>query len=198
MTDHVSWIASLRTVRPLHHRGGPASRFRCFEFSPVSNISQLTRFAISEVLSLSADVIAVSVATEQVDGEPGYSEELQREWSHWNPGPPLVVLHTEFSSLVDPIVAFIDQERAKGDRQIVVLIPIVVPSLWRYRLLHNQLDLVLSAALHKHADVVVARVQMPLQVPSRSSGLGSIHQEYEIAKPRKKWLRGPVRTCGLI
>jgi hypothetical protein len=85
----------------------------------------------------------------------------------WNPGPALEILHTEFSSIVDPIVAFIDQARAKGDRQIVVLIPIVVPSLWRYRLLHNQLDLVLSAALRKHADVVVARVQMPLEVSSR-------------------------------
>jgi amino acid transporter len=134
---------------------------------PVSNISELTRFAVSEALSLSANVIAVSVATEQADGEPGYSEELQREWSQWNPGPPLEILHTEFSSIVDPIVAFIDQERAKGDRQIVVLIPIVVPSLWRYRLLHNQIDLVLSAALRKRADVVVARVQMPLEVPSR-------------------------------
>ncbi len=134
---------------------------------PVSNISELTRFAVSEALSLSANVIAVSVATEQADGEPGYSEELQREWSQWNPGPPLEILHTEFSSIVDPIVAFIDQERAKGDRQIVVLIPIVVPSLWRYRLLHNQIDLVLSAALRKRADVVVARVQMPLEIPSR-------------------------------
>lgn len=153
---------------------------------PVSNISQLTRFAISEALSLSADVIAVSVATEHVNGEPGYIDELQREWSQWNPGPPLVVLRTEFSSLVDPIVAFIDKERANGDRQIVVLIPIVIPILRRYRLLHNQLDLVLSAALHKRADVVVARVQMPLQVPSRTSGLRKIHLEREIAKPRKK------------
>jgi amino acid transporter len=134
---------------------------------PVSNISELTRFAICEALSLSANVIAVTVAIEQADGEPGYSDELQREWLQWNPGPTLQILRTEFSSIVVPIVAFIDQARAKGDRQIVVLIPIVVPSLWRYRLLHNQLDLVLSAALRKHADVVVARVQMPLEVSSR-------------------------------
>jgi amino acid transporter len=132
---------------------------------PVSNISELTRFAICEALSLSADVIAVSVATEQVDGGPGYSDELQREWSQWNPGPPLQILRTQFSSIVDPIVAFIDQERARADRQIVVLIPTVMPGHLRYRLLHNQIDLVLSAALRKRADVVVARVQMPLEVP---------------------------------
>jgi hypothetical protein len=41
----------------------------------------------------------------------------------------------------------------------------VVASRWRYRLLHNQIDLVLSSALRKHADVIVARVQMPLDTP---------------------------------
>jgi hypothetical protein len=40
-----------------------------------------------------------------------------------------------------------------------------VPSRIRYRLLHNQIDLVLTAALRRRADVVVARVRMPLQVP---------------------------------
>jgi amino acid transporter len=134
---------------------------------PVSNISQLTRFAISEALSLSSDVIAVSVAIGRVEGEPSYSDELERQWSQWNPGPPLQILHTEFSSVVDPLVAFIDQERLKGDRQIVVLIPNVIPSRWRYRLLHNQIDLVLSAALRKRADVVVARVQMPMEPQPR-------------------------------
>ena len=138
---------------------------------PVSNVSLLTRFAISEALSLSADVIAVTVAADSADEVAGYTEELQREWAQWNPGPELQVLHTDFSSIVEPIVDFIDQELARDDRQIVVLIPMVVPRRWRYRLLHNQLDLVLSAALSKHANVVVARVRMPLDVPSRRSQL---------------------------
>jgi len=134
---------------------------------PVSNVSRLTRFAICEALSLSTDVIAVSVAADSADEESGYSDALEREWSQWHPGPPLQILHTDFASIVDPLVDFIDHERAKGNRQIVVLIPIVVPSRWRYRLLHNQLDLVLSSALSKHSDVVVARVRMPLEVPKR-------------------------------
>ena len=69
------------------------------------------------------------------------------------------------SRTLEPICAFIDKERHEGDRQIVVLIPMVVASRWRYRLLHNQIDLVLSSALRKHADVIVARVQMPLDTP---------------------------------
>jgi amino acid transporter len=138
---------------------------------PVSNLSRLTRFAISEALSLSPDVIAVSVVIDQPDEEEAYGEDLKRQWAEWNPGPPLKVLNTQFTSIVEPVCAFIDEARTKGDRQIVVLIPSVVPTRWRYRLLHNQIDLVLSAELRKRADVVVARVQMPLEVPLRRNEL---------------------------
>jgi hypothetical protein len=64
--------------------------------------------------------------------------------------------------VVEPIVAFIDEARSHGDQQIVVLIPVVVPDRLRYRILHNQIDRVLSAALRTRTDVVVARVSMPL------------------------------------
>ena len=73
-------------------------------------------------------------------------QELERAWADWDPGAPLRILHTEFASVVQPIVAFIDAAREHNDQQVVVLIP------WsfrrpRYRLLHNQIDRVLSAAL---------------------------------------------------
>jgi len=136
---------------------------------PVSNLSRLTEFAVSEALSLSPNVIAVSVEIDDDDAEQGYGQDLERQWAEWNPGPPLKVLHTQFTSIVEPICAFIDEALAKGNQQIVVLIPRVVPTRWRYRLLHNQIDLVLSAALRKRPDVVVARVQMPLEVPSRNT-----------------------------
>ncbi len=48
--------------------------------------------------------------------------------------------------------------------RFVVLIPVVIPERVRYRFLHNQIDVVLSAALRTRPDVVVARVQLPLQV----------------------------------
>jgi hypothetical protein len=149
---------------------------------PVSNLSRLTRFAISEALSLSPNVIAVSVVIDQPDEEQAYGHDLARQWAEWNPGPPLKVLNTQFTSIVEPVCAFIDEERAKGDRQIVVLIPSVVPTRWRYRLLHNQIDLVLSAELRKRADVVVARVQMPLEVPARSRELAN--KVSNVPKPR--------------
>jgi hypothetical protein len=74
-------------------------------------------------------------------------------------------LHTEYTSVVTPISDFIDKERSKHRQQIVVLIPVLAPSKLRYRILHNQLDLVLSSELRKRTDIVVARVQMP--IPTR-------------------------------
>jgi len=83
---------------------------------------------------------------------------LSKAWEDRDPGVPLRVLHTEYASVVEPIVAFVDDLRSQRDEQIVVLIPVTVPRRARYRLLHNQIDLVLSAALRSRDDVVVARV----------------------------------------
>jgi amino acid transporter len=132
---------------------------------PVTSVSRLTEYALAEALSMGQEVVAVSVAMDP--GVEGLgSEELERDWAQWNPGPPLRILHTDFTSVVQPIVAFIDEVQEHSDQQIVVLIPVVIPERLRYRLLHNQTDLVLSAALRSRPDVVVARVAMPLQAPA--------------------------------
>jgi amino acid transporter len=133
---------------------------------PVTSVSRLTRHALSEALSIGNEVIVVSVSVDEGDLGRHDAEPLERAWARWDPGVPLRILRTEFSSIVDPIVAFIDEARRHGDRQVVVLIPVVIPAKFRYALLHNQIDRVLSHALHTRTDVVVARVAMPLEAPS--------------------------------
>jgi hypothetical protein len=64
--------------------------------------------------------------------------------------------------VVEPIVGLVDQLRQEDDRQVVVLIPVVIPDRLRYRLLHNQVDLSLSSELRRRPDVVVARVPLPI------------------------------------
>lgn len=127
---------------------------------PVTGISRLAARAIAEAMSLSAQVCAVSVVME----DPGADERvarLEEDWRRWDPGVPLRVLRTEFASVVGPIVEFIDELCTRSE-QVVVLIPVVVPKRFRYRILHNQVDVVLSAALRGRPDVVVARVPMSL------------------------------------
>jgi amino acid transporter len=134
----------------------------CLVIVPVTTVSRLTVHALSEALSLSDDVVAVTVVMGEGRKPETEARALERRWAEWDPGIELRILRTEYSSVVDPIVSFINELLARGDKQVVVLIPVVIPDRLRYRLLHNQIDVVLSAALARRPDVVVARVQVPL------------------------------------
>jgi amino acid transporter len=134
---------------------------------PVAGISRLAYRAISEALSISAHVIAVTVLTGDTDPDTGRDRELQEQWNRWNPGPPLVVLHTEYASVAGPILTFLDRLREQHTEQIVVLIPVATPDQLRYTFLHDHFDLVLTAALRNRPDIVTARVPVPLHLPDR-------------------------------
>jgi Amino acid permease len=136
---------------------------------PVTNVSRLTQHALSEAISLGGEVLAVTVV---FDGELGSLPwvGVESQWERWNPGVELRVLHTDYASIVQPIVRFVDELRADDDRQVVVLIPVVIPDRLRYRLLHNQVDLALASELRRRPDVVVARVPMPIHPTEDRAG----------------------------
>ncbi len=139
---------------------------------PITHVSKLSEYAISEALSLGDEVRAVSVVLEQGDASDEHEETLRNQWERWDCGIPLEVLHTEYASVVEPIRDYIDELRGSTDDQIVVLIPVVIPDKLRYRFLHNQIDIALSASLRSRTDIVVARVTMPLSdIESQPPGM---------------------------
>jgi amino acid transporter len=140
---------------------------------PVAAVSRLAQYAIGVARSISENVIAVTVVLEDADGSTGRGRELEEEWARWDPGVPLQVLNTEYASVAEPLVAFIDQLCVHHDKQIVVLIPVVLPDRLRYEFLHNHYDLVLSTALRGHPDVVSARISMPLEPADGDDSGGS-------------------------
>ncbi len=147
----------------------PAAR-RTIVIVPVNRISRLTEHALSEAESLGQETVAVTVVLRSGDDAVSWVDSLQHDWRKWDPGVPLKVLHTDYASVVEPVVTFIDRMRGDHpDDQIVVLIPVIRPDKYRYRLLHNQLDIVLSGALRSREDVVVARVTIPITDDSDSS-----------------------------
>ncbi|MGP8058797.1 MAG: APC family permease [Acidimicrobiales bacterium] len=150
---------------------GPPRRQPTVVVVPVTGVSRLTQHALSEAMSLGDEVLAVSVV---IDGAPAGPPEVdvERVWHEWDPGVPLRVLHTDHASIVRPIVGLVDELRARGDRQVVVLIPVVIPEKLRYRLLHNQVDLALASELRRRTDVVVARVPMPIGRLGEDRGAG--------------------------
>ncbi len=131
---------------------------------PVTGVSRLTQYAIGQALSISQHVIAVTVVLEDADGSTGRGGEVEQQWARWGPGVPLRVLNTEYASVVEPIVTFIDELCEHHDKQVVVLIPVVLPDHLRDQFLHNHFDLVLTNALRTRPDVVSARISMPLHL----------------------------------
>jgi amino acid transporter len=138
---------------------------------PIVRVSLLVQRALSAALSISDQVIAVISIPEEA-GEGGEDKErlVQQEWASWNPGVPLRLVHTEYASVAEPLLAFLDELRERHSEQIMVLIPVAVPDRLRYRPLHNHFDLVLGAALRDRPDILTARVEMPLHIPRRSRG----------------------------
>jgi len=158
---HAYYAGAMRQLGIGAPQGKPEAK-RSLVIVPVTSLSRLTTYAISEALSLSDNVIAVTVVLDR-DDDDAHAQSLAKEWAEWDPGVPLRTLHTDYASVVRPICALIDELRVDHDDQIVVLIPVVIPAQVRYRLLHNQIDHVLSRALRSRTDVIVARVQLPLE-----------------------------------
>jgi amino acid transporter len=168
-----AFILLFTRIRAYYHRIGKDLRLdevppkptgkRTIVIVPVTGVSRLTRYAISEALSLSRHVTAVRVVLDEGEGGDEEASRIRAEWKQWNPGVPLVVLRTEYASVVEPLLSYIDVTCQQHIEQVVVLIPTIMPPRLRYRLLHNHLDLVLSAALRSRPDVMVARVTMPLE-----------------------------------
>jgi amino acid transporter len=158
---------------------GPPRRQPTTVVIPVTGVSRLAERAVSHALSISQSVVAVTVVTSATSGHPQRARAVQQAWERWDPGVPLRVLTTEYASVAGPIIAFIDRLRKHSGDQVVVLIPVIVPSQLRHRLLHNHLDTVLSARLRRREDVIVARV--PLLLAPRAG------------RPRRRPAGGPRR-----
>ena len=117
---------------------------------------------ISEALSVGDDVIALAVTfSDEVEREA----ELERQWNEWDPGVRLVTLRSQYHSVARPIIRFIDafEHRDHDYAHIIVLIPVVQPGKWYQRAFHNQLDLVLSAALRDRPELAVARLPVTVR-----------------------------------
>jgi hypothetical protein len=153
--DRLSSILGIGTVPPAPRSG------RVLVLVPISGVTRLTSYVISEAMSLGDEVIAVAVTfADEIEREA----ELEEAWRAWNSGVRLVTLRSQYHSVVRPILRFIDalEHREHEYDHIMVLIPVIRPTRWRHRALHNQLDLVLSAALRDRPEVAVARLPVTL------------------------------------
>ena len=139
---------------------------------PVTSVSRLTQHALSEAMSLGDEVLAVTVV---IDGAPAGPPEVdvERQLARVGSGGARCASCTPTTRRSSGRSSgWWTSCGPDGDRQVVVLIPVVIPEKLRYRLLHNQVDLALASELRRRTDVVVARVPMPIGRLGEDRGAG--------------------------
>lgn len=153
------YYQGVEAVLHLGERPRPLKRVSTTVVVPFSNISRLTSDALSQALSMGDNVVAVTVVFAD---EKGKAAELEATWKDWDPGVPLKVLISQYHSVARPLVRYIGSLRPSPAHRVVVLIPVVLPRRLWHRVLHNHLELVLTAALSRRRNVVVAQLTLPL------------------------------------
>lgn len=101
---------------------------------PVSGAHQAVINAIRYAKALSNDVVAVYVCF-----DPMETTRVKQKWNTHGMGVPLIVLESEYRSVIEPLMEYIDgvRETHKGG-VITVVLPEFVPERWWQHLLHNQ------------------------------------------------------------
>jgi amino acid transporter len=109
--------------------------------------------------SLSQDVTAVYVAT---DAETAAA--VREKWGYWGAGVRLVILHSPYRLLIEPLVHYIREIAAtrQMNEVMTIVVPQFVPERGWHNILHAQTALMLRFALLFEPGVVITSV--PYQV----------------------------------
>lgn len=112
-----------------------------------------------------AKLIGTRVLAVHISSDEAAEAKLRQKWARWDPGVELVVLHSPYRLLLEPLLRFIEkQEREKGPNDfITVIIPEFETRRWWHRLLHNQAGWILRTMLILREDVVVTTVPYHLR-----------------------------------
>jgi hypothetical protein len=116
--------------------------------------------ALQYALSIAPD----NVAAVYVDLDSETTEKLKVKWEQWGSGVPLVVIASQYRSLIRPLMQYIDEVEGRYDDDVLtIILPEFVPSRWWQHLLHNQTALLIKATLLFQKGKVVTSVPYHLE-----------------------------------
>lgn len=122
---------------------------------PISTFHRGTAKAISYALSISNDVAAVYVAL-----NPDRVHVIQEIWKNWCIDIPLVILHSPYRSIIQPLLEYIDKlQQEEKDQLITIILPEFVAAKWWQQILHNQTALLIRGILMFKKGVNVTSVR---------------------------------------
>lgn len=120
---------------------------------PVSEVSELSREALSAAMSLGRDVTAVHVCL------PGENIRVfTKEWESWHPDVRLIMLEDGDSTVGGPVARYV-RDHFPGRRKVVVIAEVEPPSGWNHVLPSHRSD-ELERVLRKMPDTVVCHLRV--------------------------------------
>jgi amino acid transporter len=126
---------------------------------PVDELNRATLRAVSYALSFSRDVTALHVTDDLDDGEA-----LRDAWRRRVLDVPLVIVESEFRSLLGPVLAYVDALDRANPRDIVTVVLPEYVARWPWqRMLHNQSSQKLKRALLDRERTVVVEIPYHLK-----------------------------------
>jgi ABC-type multidrug transport system fused ATPase/permease subunit len=131
-------------ITPLHHT----------VIVPIHGITRAVAGALVYATAISDDVLAAYVEVDKRE-----TAELERAWTEWDIGVPLVVLPSPYRSVLRPLVDYVENLRMITPGELVtVVVPEVVPRRWWEHFLHNKTALYIRTAFLFKPNVVVTSV----------------------------------------
>ncbi|MCL5736719.1 MAG: APC family permease [Actinobacteria bacterium] len=125
---------------------------------PVSGLQRAVLGALRYARVLSDDVVAVYVCFDPVE-----TQKLKAKWEKFGIEVPLVVLESEYRSVIEPLMDYISGVREVHKNGVItVILPEFVPSKWWHHILHNQTALLIKGILLFKHGVVSTSVPMHL------------------------------------
>ena len=104
---------------------------------------------------LSKNIVAFHVST-----DPIATEKLKRKWKEYNAGIPLIIEHSSYRDIIEPLMNFIESEdrASKHGETVTVVISQFVITKWWHNILHNQTGYFIKSMLYKNRNVAVLTV----------------------------------------
>lgn len=85
---------------------------------------------------------------------------VKEDWAKFGADMPLVILESQYRSLIDPVTDYIDEMiRDEPDLLITVIVPQAIPKYWWQGLLHTNAAVPLKLALGSRKNVVITNVR---------------------------------------
>lgn len=132
----------------------PNQAFRHHVLVLVPDIHRGVIPALQYARTISPDAKALHISL-----DPTRDERIRERWTLWSRGIPLVILESPYRSLVDPILAYIDELQSRDENsQITVVVPEFMPTGWWAKLLHGQAGIVLLLKLRYRPGVAVTNI----------------------------------------